>query len=172
MKMDEGEGKKLEQYEISSLFHGILFAYERVLKSLFKNEYKHLTPYLVEELSKVLYNEKEPIIDKELPLEENIERLIYSLSSAGGFENLTFKKLENDEYQFRLEECAYARSGVHETLNMEGEEGVCPIALIFTTLLASHFGDTCDIDLISSKFTDLGSETIIKVMSTESTKYD
>ena len=163
--MDDNDLHKLEQYEIGSLLHGMLFAYERVLKSLFKDEFKHLTPYLIEELSKVLCREPDPIIDNELSLEENLDRLRYSLSIDDLFEQLTIEKVGESEYRVELKKCLYAASGIHEVLKME--EGICPIALIFATVLASLDKECPNIEIVSSEFTDLGSITVIKAKPLE-----
>lgn len=159
------EAPPLQQHEVGALLHGILFAYERVLKSLFKDEFKHLTPYLIEELSKVLYKEPHPIVDKELPMQENIDRLLFSLSSEEVFKNMSLEEVGENTYSLNLRECAYAQSGVHEIL--KSDDGVCPIALVFATMLASLDKETPNIEIVSSEFTDVGSITVIKVKPME-----
>jgi len=159
------EAPPLKQGEVGALLHGILFAYERVLKSLFKDEFKHLTPYLVEELSKVLYKEPNPIVDKDLPMRENIDRLLFSLSSEEVFKNMTLEEAGDNTYSLNLRECAYAQSGIHEIL--QTDEGVCPIALVFATMLASLDKETPNIEIVSSEFTDVGSITVITVKPIE-----
>jgi hypothetical protein len=154
--------KKMTAGELGSMLHALLFAYEKVFLKFFgKEEAKKLFSYLIEELIPILYNEKNLVIDKNLSIEENMERLKYFLSNEAFIKGLKIEKVDDKKFVVDIEDCEFAKEGIHEILNMEG--GSCPYALIAAAVLTSVEGAEQYIQIGESDFTELGSKTYLHI---------
>ena len=155
--------KPISDVKISSSLHALLFGYEQVMKKFFEQEYRNLLGYIIEEIEPIFYEENTPIIDKNLSLDENIERLTKFLSNPDYFENLTIRRLDEQHLVLDIGVCNFARCGVHEVLNIDTIKGYCPIALIVAATLCGIEDATQYIEITDSEFTESGSKTKLKI---------
>jgi len=161
--MDEIEGlQKMNDAELGSMFHALLFAYEKVFLNFYgKEEAKKLFTYIIEELIPILYDEQNLVVNKSLSIEENMKRFEFYLSNENYIKGLTFEKINDKEYAIDIKECTFAKEGIHSILDLKG--GSCPYALLAAAVLSSIEGKEHYIDVGESEFTDLGSKTILKI---------
>jgi hypothetical protein len=154
--------KKVSYPQIGSIFHGLLFAYEKVFINFYGiEETKKLYSYIIEELVPILYEPRNLVVDKSLGVDENIKRLEYFLSNDELIKGLTIKKVHDKEYSIEIEECLFAKDGVHRILKMSG--GSCPYALIAAAVLTNVGESDQYVRLGESEYTEDGSKTILKV---------
>ena len=154
--------KKMTDLDLGSMLHGLLFAYEKVLINFYgKEETKKLFTYLIEELIPILYDENNKVIDKKLSIDENMKRLEYFLSNEKIIKGLKIEKVAKNKYSIELEECSFAKEGIHDVLNLKG--GSCPYALIAAAVLSSVEPDEQYVNVGESEFTKVGSKTFLKV---------
>jgi hypothetical protein len=159
---DYRELKKIDSGQLGSMFHSLLFAYEKVFLNFYgKEESKALFSYLIEELIPILYDEKNLVVDNSLSIEENVNRFAHFISNDDFIKGLKFTKISDNEYTISLEECAFAKEGIHSILDMKG--GSCPYALLAAAVLSSVEGEDQYIQIGESEFTELGSKTILKI---------
>jgi len=156
------EPRPITYPEIGALLHGILFAYEKVVAELYKGKHKILFPYIIEDMTKVLSGQDLTVVDSEFNLEDNMEGLRAYLSNEDLLKGISFKKLDENNYIFEIEECSFAVAGVHDILKLHG--GVCPFALAVAAILTSVMKEGRYIDLADSEYSDKGSKTVLKIV--------
>jgi hypothetical protein len=161
--MTECKGiRKMSDAEIGSMLHALLFAYEKVFLNFYgKEETKKLFSYIIDELVPVLYDERDLIIDKSLGVEENMERFRCFLSNESFVKGFSITKTSDKEFIIDIEECAFAKAGIHRTLEMNG--GSCPYALLVAAVLTSVEDADQYIKVGESEYTELGSKTILNI---------
>jgi hypothetical protein len=148
--------------ELGSMLHALLFAYEKVFLNFYgKEEAKKLITYLIEELIPVLYDEKNLVVDKNLGIDENMKRFAHYISNETYIKGLKFDKINDNEFSIDIDECTFAKEGIHTILSMKG--GSCPYALLAAAVLSSIEGEDQYIKIGESEFTELGSKTILKI---------
>lgn len=154
--------KKMSEVELGSMLHALLFAYEKVFLNFYgKEETKKLFSYIIEELVPILYDERDLIIDKSLGVEENMKRFECFLSNEAFIKGLVIKKIDNKKYVIDVEECSFAKGGIHDTLKMKG--GSCPYALLVAAVLTNVEEAEQYINVGESDYTDSGSKTILNI---------
>ncbi|MCK5559960.1 MAG: hypothetical protein KAJ51_05180 [Thermoplasmata archaeon] len=152
----------MTEADVGSMFHGLLFAYEKVLLNFFgKEETKKLFSYIIDELFPVLFNERNLVIDKSLGVEENMRRFECFLSNELLVKGLAIKKISEKQYVIDIEECVFAKGGIHDTLEMKG--GSCPYALLVAAVLTSVEDPDQYINVGESEYTEEGSKTILNI---------
>jgi hypothetical protein len=159
---EEQELRPITYPEIGALLHGILFAYEKVVAELYKGKHKILFPYIIEDMTKVFSSQDMAVVDPELSFKENMDRLRFYLSNEDLLKGISFKKIDDETYNFEIEECSFAVAGVHDILKLHG--GNCPFALAVAAILTSIMKDGRYLDLTESEYTDKGSKTILKIV--------
>lgn len=148
--------------ELGSMFHSLLFAYEKVLYNFYgTKEAKQLFTYIIEELIPILYDEQNKVIDKELSIEENMKRLAYYFGNEDLLKGISIDKINDNTFVIDIEECSFAKEGIHALLDMKG--GSCPYALIAAAVLTSVEGEGQYVNVGESEFTDVGSKTYLKL---------
>jgi Lrp/AsnC family transcriptional regulator for asnA, asnC and gidA len=158
------ELRKLTFTELASMLHGLLFAYEKVIINLYGNDVRKLYPYIIEELSHVLHAGDNPVIDSGKNLEDNIDRILYFISNEEYLKDLSFKKTGEQEYEFRVGACSFAKSGVHEILKIK--EGICPFALVIASCITElHQGGYVKVS--QCEFDEEGSVTKMELVTGE-----
>lgn len=158
----EKELRPISHPETAALLHGILFAYEKVVAELYKGKHKILFPYIIEDMTKVLASQDLAVVDPKFNLEENMEGLRAFLSNDELLKGIIFRKLDEDKYEFEIEECSFALAGVHDILKLHG--GVCPFALAVAAILSSVMKEGRYLDLTDSEYSDKGSKTVLKIV--------
>jgi hypothetical protein len=154
--------KKMTEVEIGSIFHALLFAYEKVFLNFYgKEETKKLFAYIIEEVMPILFDERNLVIDKSLSVEENMKRFECFLSNEVFVKGLKIEKINDNKYVINIEECSFAKGGIHETLEMKG--GSCPYALLFAAVLTSMDDNDLYIKVGESEYTEVGSKTILNI---------
>ncbi len=154
--------RKMTDAEIGSMLHALLFAYEKVFLNFYgKEETKKLYSYLIDELIPVLYDERDLIIDKSLSVEENMKRFECFLSNESYIKGLSIKKISDNKYIIDVEECTFAKGGIHDTLEMKG--GSCPYALLVAAVLTSVENSDQYIKVGESEYTKTGSRTYLDI---------
>jgi DNA-binding Lrp family transcriptional regulator len=156
--------RKLTFAELASMLHALLFAYEKVFMNLYRDEAHELYPYFIEELSHVLQNGEDPIIDPEKTLEENMDRVLFFISNEEYLKEVSLEKLSEGRYEFKVGKCTFAKSGVHDILKIK--EGICPFALIMTACL-TELTSNGYAKISKCEFDDDGSKAIIETHSIE-----
>jgi Lrp/AsnC family transcriptional regulator for asnA, asnC and gidA len=153
--------RKLTLTELSSMLHGVLFAYEKVFLDLYGNDARELYPYILEELAHVLHTGDDPIIDKTKNLDENLDRVLFFLSNEEYLKELKCERLTDGKYVFDIGACSFAKSGVHDILKIK--EGICPFALIFASCLTDLTSNGYA-RITKAEFDDEGSKTYIETV--------
>jgi len=163
VKSDEILGvRKLNFTELASMFHGLLFAYEKVFINLYGDDARKLYPYIIEELSHLLHTGDNPVIDKKKSLEENIKRVIYFISNEEYVKDVTFKKEGDDKFVFDIGACSFAKSGVHDILKIK--EGICPFGLVIASCL-TELTPSGYVRIAKTSFDDEGSKTHLELIT-------
>lgn len=154
--------KKMTEAELGSMLHALLFAYEKVFLNFYgKEETKKLFSYIIEELVPILYNERNLVIDKSLGVNENMKRFECFLSNEAFMKGLRIEKISDKKYIIHLDECSFAKGGIHETLEMKG--GSCPYALLFAAVMTSMDNSDLYIKVGESEYTEVGSKTELEI---------
>jgi hypothetical protein len=154
--------RRMTEAELGSMLHALLFAYEKVFLNFYgKEETKKLFSYIIEELVPILYDERNLVIDKSLDVDENMKRLECFLSNEIFVKGLRIEKVGEKKYIIHLDECSFAKGGIHETLEMNG--GSCPYALLFAAVLTSMDDSELYIKVGESEYTEAGSKTELEI---------
>lgn len=153
--------RKLNFAELASLLHGLLFAYEKVFINLYGDDARKLYPYIIEELAHLLHTGDNPVIDKSMSAEENIERIIQYISNEEYLNNINFKKEGDGKWVFDIKTCSFAKSGVHDILKVK--EGICPFGLVIASCL-TELSDNGYVRITKSEFDDEGSKTHLELV--------
>jgi DNA-binding Lrp family transcriptional regulator len=165
MEKGKNDEVRLVTYpELASMMHGLLFAYQKVFINLFGNDSRKLYPYIMEELSHVLVEGENPIIDSKRSLDENVKRCISFISNEEFLKDLKFEQVGENRYMFEVGECSFGTSGVHEILKIK--EGICPFALMMATCL-SELNPQGYVTLNPSEFDTKGSKTYMETVPME-----
>lgn len=149
--------------ELSSMMHCVLFGLEKVLMNRFNVGSKVFIPYILDELEELLSNLK--IIDKEKSIEENIEKIKEFLSNDDVFKGIQINRINDNDIVFQLEECSFATSGVHDSLEMG--DSMCACSLIASSILSGALDDKKYLEVQESEYTDKGSKTVFKIKDRE-----
>jgi DNA-binding Lrp family transcriptional regulator len=143
------------------MFHGLLFAYEKVFMNLYGDDARELYPYIIEELAHLMHTGDNPVIDKSKSLEENINRVIHFISNEEYVKNVTFKKIGKNKYVFDIGACSFAKSGVHDILKIK--EGICPFGLVMASCL-TELTPSGYVRVAKTSFDDEGSKTHLELL--------
>ncbi|UCF07592.1 MAG: hypothetical protein JSW28_08080 [Thermoplasmata archaeon] len=158
----ENEARPISYPETAALLHGILFAYEKVVAELYKGKHKILFPYIIEEITRISKSHGLAVMDPNLPLTDKMERLRVFFSNNELLKGVSFDKIDEQTFNFEIDECSFAVAGVHDLLKMHG--GVCPFALAFAAILTGAMADERYVDLADSEYTEKGSKTVLKIV--------
>jgi hypothetical protein len=83
------------------------------------------------------------------------------LSNEAFVKGLSIKRIDDNNYIIDIKECAFAREGIHKTLEMKG--GSCPYALLVAAVLTSVENTDQYLKVGESKYTDEGSTTDLHI---------
>jgi DNA-binding Lrp family transcriptional regulator len=156
--------RKLTFSELASMLHGLLFAYEKVFLNLFETDTRKLYPYIIEEMAHLLHTGDNPVIDSSKSLEENIDRVLFFISNEEYLKDLSVDDLGDGRYLFRIGECSFAKSGVHDILKLK--DGMCPFALVIASCLTELTEDGF-VRIAKSEFDNEGSSTHLELITGE-----
>jgi DNA-binding Lrp family transcriptional regulator len=154
--------RKLSFAELASMFHGLLFAYEKVFMDLYGADAPKLYPYLIDELAHLLHSGDDPIIDDSKTMEENIDRVMHFISNEEYVMDVNFKKTDENKYLFNIGACSFAKSGVHDILKIK--DGICPFGLVIASCL-TELNPNGYVKVTKTEFDDEGSKTYMESVS-------
>lgn len=154
--------RKITYPELASLFHGVLFSYEKTLLDLYGNHIKDIFPYLIEEMNKIFHINDNPILDPDLPFEENLEIIGSFLSDEEMYSDVKINKIKKNSYEMEIGECTFAKNGVHDALKLK-DGSTCPMAISVAAMITSLLGPNEYAELGKSEFLEKGTKTKIKV---------
>jgi len=147
--------------EFSSLLHSILFGYEQLVAKMFQGDHQKVMPYLYEEMGNVIGTDDFTLVDPDKDLGANFDRFVRYLSNDNFLKGLAIEEMGDGKYVFTIEECSFATSGVHDTLDMRS--GTCPFGVMAATALTQALKDGRYFDIERSEFSDKGSKTFLEV---------
>jgi hypothetical protein len=159
MADEASSDRKVSLAEVSSMLHGVLFGFEKVLLTRYNADSKVFIPYIMDELDDLFKNLH--IVDPELTVDENLERIKDFFSNEEVMDGISFDKMSDGKYNFVVKECKFATSGVHDLLEME--KGTCPWALIIGAVITGSLDNDKYVDVCESEYTDEGSSTVLEI---------
>ncbi len=133
-----------------------------MVAELYKGKHRILFPYIIEEITRISKTHDLGVMDPEQPMTKKMERMKAFLSNNDLLKGISFHKIDDNTYNFEIEECSFAVSGVHDILKMHG--GVCPFALASAAILSGAMADERYIDLADSEYSEKGSKTVLKIV--------
>ena len=143
--------------DLANLLHSTIFSLERAIQETSGKTSMIVTSHACKFLDKI-EEKKDSKIFTSGNLEEAINNFIKFTSGSDFFEQAEFKKIGEEKYLFKIQGCALAKSGVHDTLNPEKD--ICPMALVAGALV-KYYNPISDVVVEPSVFTSFGVENQI-----------
>ena len=144
------------QMSVATLFHGLLFAYQKATKEILGSGcevFLHPTLEILEKIS----GAGDPQLSTCENLEEAVNAFSNMLHKANVVENLSLTKIEPERYLLKVQGCAWAR---HIHRQLEPKDVTCPMALVVMAMFKKCIGDK--VEETESHYLEDGTETEIK----------
>lgn len=141
------------QMDIATLFHGLLFAYQKAAKDVLGSGCEVFVQPTLEILAKI-YDQK---LFRGKTLEEAVASFSEMLLKARALRKISFEKVGSERYLLRIDGCAWAKH-VHKEL--KPKDVTCPLALIVMAIYRKYSGEK--IEETESKYFEEGNETEIR----------
>jgi len=145
-----------EQLNLATLFHGLLFAYQKATKDILGSGCEVFLHPTLEILGKIDEKKGTPL-PKAGSLDEAVAAFSDMLLRTKAVKGFSFKKVGHEKYLLRIDGCTWARH-IHKML--EPKDVTCPLALIVMAIYRKHIGDK--VEESESKYLEEGTETEIK----------
>jgi len=147
----------LEPLDMTTLFHSVLFAYQKAIKQILGSEAASAFIHPVLETVRKINEKKGVTLIEGKDLDEVLENLSRNFINTGLVKEATFQKIGSERYLFRIDRCLWAKS-VHKELELV--DVTCPYALVAMAIFQEVTGKK--VKVRESNYFVEGCETIIE----------
>jgi hypothetical protein len=151
--------KKLDPLDIGSLFHAILFAYQKSVKEILGSG-ATIFVHPVLNIVQTIHEKTGVNLIKGRDIDEVFENLSEIMPTSGMVREFRFEKLDPERYILHVEGCAWAPH-IHEEL--KPTDVVCPLALLAMSIFQKT--TKTKVRVADSEYTKTGTNTIIEPIS-------
>jgi hypothetical protein len=146
--------------DIATLFHSLLFAYQKSMKEILGTGDAILFHPVIEAFTKLERGKGLRISLQKESLDEALTNFSKFLSETGVVKEYAFQKTDQNKYVLKVNGCMWA-TRIHKELKME--DVICPFALMSMAIFQQVTGKK--VKVVDSRYNPTGSETMIEPMS-------
>jgi hypothetical protein len=157
------DSKDAIQLNIGTLFHGLLFAYQKATKDILGSGSEVFVQPMIQILEGI-YDEKGIQLFKDRNLEDAVASFSEMLEEGKIVKEVSFKKVGRARYLLKIDGCIWARH-IHKEL--KPKDATCPIALIVMAIYSKYSHEK--VEETESTYYEDGTETEIKSFNPAST---
>ncbi len=147
---------ELAGLNIGTLFHGLLFAYQKAAKNVLGSGCEVFVQPTLEILANI-NDEYNLGLFKDKTLEKAVASFSKMLLNANAVKKITFKDMGSGKYLLRVDGCAWAKH-IHKEL--KPKDVTCPFALIVMAIYRKYSGEK--VEETESRYFEEGTETEIR----------
>lgn len=152
--------KETEEMSIATLFHGLLFAYQKATKEMLGSGWEAFVHPTLEILARIDERSGSRLV-RAKSLEEAMGSFSDMLLRLKAVKKICFEKIGKDKYLLKIDGCAWAKH-VHEEL--KPKDVTCPLALVVMAIYKRYTGNK--VEETESKYFAEGTETVIRPFPT------
>lgn len=146
--------------DIGTIFHNLFFAYQKSMKNILQSGAEIFVDPTINILHKIEEEDNLKLVNSN-SLEDALQNFADFLVKSKAVGSCTYKKLGEDKYVFKVEDCIWANY-IHKML--EPKDVVCPYGLVAMSLYKKFKG--CTINNRESTYYSNGTETVLEPLET------
>ena len=145
-----------EQLNIATLFHGLLFAYQKTARNILGSGSEVFVQPTLDILARIS-EKQDSWLFKHHSMEEAANAFLNMLLKAKAIKSFCFKKTGREKYVLNIDGCVWAKH-IHKEL--QPRDATCPYALVIMAIYRKYSGEK--VEETESRYMEEGTETEIR----------